>query len=146
MAPVPPINLRKLAIKVAAWLQCWRLIVSDELVAEYVRSLKAFTETEVMTALERAKNESQGDYAPVPGVVYGIVMEMRRGETFDEESDCALCAGVGFRVVKTHAGEVAIPCRCMKPETKQRVEKHLNEREFYSAKVFARKERRARVS
>ena len=73
---VPP---DKLVSRLNAWLQCYRLIVSDELVAEYAKVLRVLSEDDLNAALELAAKENDSNYAPSPGMVLQIAEELIRG-------------------------------------------------------------------
>ena len=60
----------------------------------------------------------------------------------EEPRECELCGGTGYRLYETQNGLVAIACRCVAPQTKERIEAELEKPAYYSAKRFAKEERR----
>ena len=75
----PSVAPDRLASRLSAWLQCYRLVVSDELVAEYARVLQVLSEDDLNMALELAAKENDSNYAPSPGMVLQIAEELIRG-------------------------------------------------------------------
>lgn len=69
----------KLASRLRAWLQPYRLVVTDELVSEYADVLAELTEDDLDTALNMAARENSSNYAPSPGCVLEIATELIRG-------------------------------------------------------------------
>lgn len=70
------------------WLSAYRLIVEPGVLFEYCKTLGGLTEEELETALDRANRENTGKYAPTPGVIYAIGMEMRSGWAEIDNSPC----------------------------------------------------------
>lgn len=69
----------KLASRLREWLQAYRLTVEDGALKEYMRTLAGLTEEELEISLGKANKENKTNFAPSPGVIYDIAMEMRGG-------------------------------------------------------------------
>lgn len=70
----------KLASKLRGFLSSYRIVIDDELLAAYADVLWKLTEAELSGALETATKENDSQYAPSPGQVYQIALEMRAGK------------------------------------------------------------------
>lgn len=96
----------------------FRLVVDDALLREYFRALSMLTYEELDTAISIAVREA-GEYAPAPGVIYGIAMELREGSEFiPAPQRCALCDETKFRRVQVPGPGpgpyyAVVPCECM---------------------------------
>lgn len=61
------------------FLQTYRLVVEAGAIENYATALGGLTESELDVALDRANRENETDFAPGPGVIYEIAMEVRAG-------------------------------------------------------------------
>ena len=87
---------------------------------------------------------SEATRMPTPGQLTQAiqrVLERTLGNP-EEPRECQLCGGTGYRLYETQNGRVAIACRCVAPQTKERIEAELDKPAYYSAKRFAKAERR----
>lgn len=69
-----------LTSKIKELLLPYRIVIDDELLASYADVLWKLTEKELTRAITQANSENETQYAPSPGQVYGIAMEIRAGK------------------------------------------------------------------
>ena len=112
------------------------------MVTLYVDALADFSASELDAILSKASRENVTRWAQSPGMLREIGMDLRASGQPEEPRECQLCGGTGYRLYETTNGRVAIACRCVSPETKERIEAELDKPAYYSAKRFAKAERR----
>ena len=116
---VKPIETEKLLSKTRAFLQVYRLAIDDGALEGYTSVLASLTEEEVTTAMDVANRENKTNFAPSPGCIYDLAMEIRAGGEFvPEEGGCTLCDDTHFRRVQVSGPGpgpyfAAVPCDCM---------------------------------
>lgn len=78
-------------------MQTYRLVVELGAVENYAKTLGVLTEEECDVAMDKANRENDTDFAPGPGVVYDIAMEMREGQAHPAFKEMATWTPAGER-------------------------------------------------
>src|ERR1041384_7667043 len=83
-----PIDKEYLMRRVRGLLGCYRNSVTEETVVEYAQTLASLTREEFDAAVVKSKDLSDDGFAPAPGEIRAIAMEIREAEL--AKSDGAL--------------------------------------------------------